>query len=224
MIKRELIFDNQNLKYDIGIGRIKINNKDSLKSENLNDDEKSELNLFFSKLDFLEHKFAGSTVQIIKDKYLINEDHLFIACYHVLKTFISKRNILNKKSLELLLYLSTNRQIKNGIEAFGIDSRELFGNELIYCIITPKNNLFQIKENLLKEFEGIEVNFESNYQNVNNYKDIIEYFQINDAQIDVIINSREDKHDKKLIDLKIKYEALFELICEKMALLTLVKN
>lgn len=223
MIKRELNIENLNLKYHIGIGRIKINYKNDLKFDNFNNDEKSSLDFFFSKLDLLEKKFMDSTIQIIKDEYLINEDHLFIACYHVIKAFIAKRNISNKKNLELLLYLSTNRQIKNGIKAFGIDSMELFENELIYCIMTPKTNLFQIKENLLKEINGMEVDSELNYQDIGKYKNIMKYFQINEYQIDVIMNSREDIQDKLLINLKSKFEVLNELICEKMALLSLEK-
>lgn len=223
MIKRELYIENLNLKSFVGIGQFKLNYNDLLSSNNLKDsDDKTALDRFFSEIESLQRQFDGSTIQFIKDDYLINEDHLLIACYHVQKAFINQNNILNRKNLELLLYLSANRQIKNGIKAFGIDTRALKTKSLLYCILSPSDNILEINETIIKKLNGIELKYQFNYD-LDKYNTIMDFFQINEDQVNVILKSYEELYDKDNIDLIKKFNALYELVCEKMAILSLEK-
>ncbi|MFX1276635.1 MAG: KEOPS complex subunit Cgi121 [Promethearchaeota archaeon] len=222
MIKKEMNIKDLNLRFYVGAGQVNINCEEYKISNNLKDD-KTSLNHVFAELESLEQKFKDSTIQFIKGKYLINQDHLFTACYYVQKAFINQINISNTKNLELLLYLSTNRQIQNGITAFGIDDKELKSNKLFYCIISPDNNLIEIKNNILKNFGGLELESEIFQENLEKYNVIKEFFQINDNQVKVITNSYKGLNNERNDDLKNKFNALYELVCEKMAILSLEK-
>ncbi len=224
MIIRRIFVESKCLRYYVGIGGYAISYSDYLNSNNLtNHDDKTILDHFFSQLESIENHFKGSTIQMFKDDYLINREHLFLACYHVQKAFSNKTNIVNRKNLELLLYLSADRQIKNAINAFGIDVKDLKTNNLNYCIMSTQDNLHEISRAILKKINGTELNSEFNFEDINKYNMIKEFFQVRDAQVNVLMNSYDELHDFDNIDLRYKFNALYELVCEKMVLLSLEK-
>ena len=105
------------------------------------DNKEETLKSLFGIIEELENKNKDSIIQVVKDKYILNQDHIFTACYYVQKVFMLKTNISNKKNIELLLYLSTHRQISKGIETFGIKLNDLNKGELTFCIISQSNNI-----------------------------------------------------------------------------------
>ena len=165
MIVKEFNIQDLNLHYYVGIYQIKINLDRFIATDKIDNKEKI-LNQFFNIIKEIQDKYENSVVQFIKDKYILNQDHIFTACYYLEKAFLQNKNISNKKNIELLLYLATNRQINKSIKGFGIDYSDLNKDKLTYCIISPQNNLNNIYVNLssvlLAEEEELTINDQSN--------------------------------------------------------------
>ncbi|TFG02257.1 MAG: hypothetical protein EU540_01910 [Promethearchaeota archaeon] len=210
MIVKKFYISDLNLKYLVGINQIRI---------------------FDTKLDFIlnltekiqnEHK--NSVLQFFSDKYILNQDHIFTACYYTQKAFTDKTNISKRKNIELLLYLATKRQIKNALEAFGIN---LKSDKLItYVIISNENNLNKINEEILQSLGANEIELTINDQSVEKFNQIKSYFEISDNQINSVLNSygvKEFNNDLIETNLNNLFLAVYDLICEKMAFLSLEK-
>ena len=158
MIVKEFTIEDLNMKYHVGINQIKFDHLDILKSNNLKNEEDS-LTFLFNLIDTVQSKFKDSVVQFFKTKYILNPEHVFFACYFVQKAFYHNINISNTKNIELFLYLSAKRQIKKGIDAFGISTEDLKSSILTYCIISPDNNLNQINKEIFQRLNANEIEF-----------------------------------------------------------------
>ncbi|KKL44832.1 hypothetical protein LCGC14_2361720, partial [marine sediment metagenome] len=138
--------------------------------------------------------------------------------------FYYNLNISNKKKIELLLYLSTNRQISRSIYAFGINPSDISSGNLLYCIISPINNLNKINNELLKVLKADETELSINIQSNEKFNLIREYFEISEQQIACILNSYGIDKNSLDSNLRSKISALYDLICERMALLNIEKT
>jgi tRNA threonylcarbamoyladenosine modification (KEOPS) complex Cgi121 subunit len=225
MIVKEFNLADLNLKYFVGINQIsfdlvKLLTKNKIKNEN------DALDYIFDVIDHIQDSFQESTIQIFSNQYVLDQNHIFQACYFVELAFFNKLNISNKKNIEFLLYLATNRQIKIGIGAFGIRYEDLESGELSYCIITHKNNLYEINKLILQNLVAEELELKLNHKSIDKFQKIKNFFEITDNQIKVVLNSygiktnNKDLTDYNLNDLNL---ALNDLICEKMTLLSLEK-
>ncbi|NVM37949.1 MAG: hypothetical protein HWN81_20315 [Candidatus Lokiarchaeota archaeon] len=212
-----------NLKYFVGINQIKINLGKFLDLYDINN-EADALNQFFSIIDEIQNNNENSVIQFIKDKYILNQDHIFTACYYLLKAFKQNINISNKKNIELLLYLATNRQISKSIEAFGIDYSQLIHNKLTFCIISPFENINSICDELLTTLNAVETELTINNHSITKFNSIKEFFRINDNQINSVLRSYGYEMKKSESNLPSLFSALFDLICERMALLNVEKQ
>ncbi|MFX1302724.1 MAG: KEOPS complex subunit Cgi121 [Promethearchaeota archaeon] len=222
MIIRKFNIEELNLDYFVGINQIKMDLEkflDFSKTDNKGDI----LNHFFNVIEEIQNKNENSVIQFFKDIYILNQDHIFTACYYLQKAFLRKYNISNKKNIELLLYLTTNRQINKSIEAFGIDYSDLIKNNLTFCIISPVNNLNSINNNVIRMLNAEEIEFTINNQSRAKFNSIKEFFNISENQLLPILRSYGIKIKKAKIDLSSMFSALYDLICEKMALLSLEK-
>ncbi len=218
MIVKEYNIQESNLHYFIGINQIKIIINKFIDVKKI--DNKAEvLNQFFKIIKQIQNKYENSVIQFIKNKYLLNEDHIFTACYYLQKAFLQNKKIANNKNIELLLYLAANRQISKSLEGFGIDYSDLSKGKLTYCIISPKNNLnniyINLSEVLCAEDDELTINNESNTKS----NLIKEYFEISDNQVDCVLKSYGFNISKSDLSLNSVNLALYDLICEKMALL-----
>ena len=225
MIVKEFNLADLNLKYFVGINQIsfdlvKLLTKNKIKNEN------DALDYIFDVIDHIQDSFQESTIQIFSNQYVLDQNHIFQASYFVELAFFNKLNISNKKNIEFLLYLATNRQIKISIEAFGIRHSDLERGELSYCIISHKNNLHEINDQILQNLFAKDSEVKLNHKSFDKYQKIKKFFEITDNQIKVVLNSYGIKTNNKeftnytLNDL---YLALNDLICEKMTLLSLEK-
>ncbi|UCD01315.1 MAG: hypothetical protein JSV23_10605 [Promethearchaeota archaeon] len=223
MIVKEFNIDELNLTYFVGINQIKMTSNRFLdfygkdKKENI-------LDQFFKIIEELQNKNENSVIQFIKDKYILNQDHIFTACYYLQKAFQQKSNISNKKNIELLLYLATNRQISKSIEAFGIDYPDLNKKCLTLCIISPINNLNNINNELLRILDAEDIELKINNQSHAKFNSIKEFFEISENQLLPILRSYNINTKRSELSLNFMFLALYDLICEKMALLSLEKN
>ena len=142
------------------------------------------------------------------------------------KAFLKNLNISNKKNIEFLLYLATNRQIKIGIKAFGIKDEEVKKGELIYCIISPENNVDKINKEMIHILQAEEVALNLNIRSLDKFNKIRTFFGLSENHIITILKSYGISSKNNNImsnNLEDLYVALNDLICEKMTLLSLEK-
>lgn len=225
MIVRNFYIEAMELRYFIGINQIKFDLNQFLKANSIGDEEEA-LNYVFNIIEELQEKNKESTIQFISDKYVLNQDHIFIACYYMQKAFFHKTHISNKKNIELLLYLSTSRQISKGFESFGIDYYDLKEGNVIICIVSPIDNLNKINKEILQILDANEIELTINSLTIEKINTIINNYEISDLQIKSVLNSYGNKKNN-ITNFKNNLESLSlvisDLICEKMALLNLEK-
>jgi len=221
MIIREFKIPDLKMHFFAGINQIdidlsKITTQEKIKKES---DIVDFLKNFSEKI---QNKYIDSILQFFSDTFVLNEDHIFVACYYVQKAYFNNQNISNKKNIELLLYLASNRQIKNAVEAFGITIEYLKKKRLSYCIISSENNLISINNEVVEYFDATELEFNLNYESLEKLNRIKNFFEISDNQINVVLNSFDNMVLNNNI-LELSFNALYDLICEKMALLSIEK-
>jgi len=203
-----------NLSYAIGINRIKIS------SPRFNVDH------LFEIIEIIHNKYKDSIFQFFDDKYVLNAEHIYNACYFVMKAFLHKKNISNKRELEFLLYIATKRQIKSAIEDFGIDNKKIRDGILNLCIVSSEENLNLINDGIIKTLNASEEETTLNHITIEKYEIIKNYFEITDNQIITVLKSYGiKKNEDSITNEKLNYlsMALNDLISEKMALLSLEK-
>ncbi|MFX1567262.1 MAG: KEOPS complex subunit Cgi121 [Promethearchaeota archaeon] len=220
MIVKEFNIDELNLHFFVGINQIAIDLDEFLNFYTIKN-QKEILDQVFKLIEEIQNKFEYSVVQFIKEKFILNSDHIFMACYNLQKAFQQDINISNKKNIELFLYLASNRQIKKSIEAFGINITDFNKNSSTYCIISPNDNIDTINDELIQKLKAYDAQFTLNNQTIKKLITIKEFFKISEDQINIILNSYGTQNIKNKISLKSKYSAVHDLICEKMALLSL---
>jgi len=214
MIVEDFLIEDIELKYSVGIGQIKL------------DSSSLELEPLLDLVKEIQNKYKDTYLQFFNDKFVLNTQHIYHACFFTQKSFYYKINISNQKELEFLLYLATKRQIKDAIKDFGIDL-EFIKKELInFCIITSDQTINKISNHIISVLKAIETKFNLNNQNFEKYNNIRKYFAFSDNQINSILKSYNINIDIKnpnVDNLQSLYLALNDLICEQMALLSLEK-
>jgi tRNA threonylcarbamoyladenosine modification (KEOPS) complex Cgi121 subunit len=214
------------LRYFVGINQIKLDINQFLIANSITNEKKA-LNHVFDIIEELQNKNKDSTIQIIRNKYVLNQEHIFMACYYMQKAFLHKTHISNKKNIELLLYLSASRQISKGIETFGIEYNDLNEGNIVICIISPKDNIDKINNELLQNLFANEINLTIDNLTVKKINTIIDIYEISDLQIKSVLYSYGNKNyniKDYINNLEPFSLALFDLLCEKMALLNLEKT
>jgi tRNA threonylcarbamoyladenosine modification (KEOPS) complex Cgi121 subunit len=220
LIIREFIINGNKSVYYIGINQIEFDPNLLLQRNDI-DNEEDLLDNFLKIVSEVQFQFKDSIVQFIKNKYILNQDHVFIACYHLQKAFDNNVNISNKKNIELLLYLSANRQISKGIEAFGITSTDILEGNLVYCLISPISNLNIINNKLLAALNAKITNITINNQSIEKFNLIKKFYEFSEDQLTCIMNSYDTNENLRDYNLVSKVSALYDLICEQMVLLSL---
>jgi len=210
--KRFSIIDEESTSYEyfVGISRIEIHSEMVLED-------------FFRYITNLNARDLVMA-QFINEKYILNQEHVFNACYFVQKTFKNKTNISNNPYIELFLYLAGNRQIKVGIDAFGITKELAEKGKLTFCLLSEENNIPERFEETLTELNATEIDFNINQLSLDKFHRIKSLFGITDLQMKSTLTSCGMESNKgKLTDFDIKhlFISLNDLICEKMALLSL---
>ncbi len=226
MIVKEFYFHELNLKYFVGLGQIHFDFDEFLKSNNLKK-ENEVLEKFFSIIEMLQGKREDITIQFLNDRYIINQDHVFTACYFVQKAFHYNLNISNRKNMELILYLAGIRQIKKAIEAFGINNGQLKEGALTYCVITDTSDEIKVLNlKILEEFKATDISLAVNSVSIDKYQKIKQYYDFLDEQVKIVLKAHdimENFQPLNSINAENLFFALNELVCEKMALLSIQK-
>jgi len=214
MITKSIIINEIDLKYSVGISKIQLGSS-SLSLEDL-----------FKLIEDIQKDKKGSMIQFFNDELILNSEHVFNACYFTIKAFNNGINISNQKNLEFILYLASKRQIKQSLNDFGLNFTHISNKELTYCIISSSKELSLIDEVMLQKLNAKHLPLDLNNKNYDKFKRVKDYFQISDNQISVVLKTyglnflSKTPTEEDLINL---YNVLNDLICEKMALLSLEK-
>jgi len=201
--------------YYIGINQVEIDSKEVQIEELL------------KLIEVIQNHHEDTVLQFFNDKYVLNSEHILHACYFVQKAFHTKNNILNKKNLELLLYLATKRQIKLSLEGFGINNYNLQNKRISFCIISLEDNLQKVNMEINSYLHSKDISSNLENLSIDKFKIIKKYFEFSDNQILTVLKSYGYKNniiDIKSLNLESLYEVLNDLICEKMVLLSLEKR
>jgi tRNA threonylcarbamoyladenosine modification (KEOPS) complex Cgi121 subunit len=169
----------------------------------------------------IQEDFSNILLQFFNQKYILNSEHIINACYFVEKAFLSKSNISNKKLIELFLYLSTKRQIKQGLADFGLTVDNIKNRRVSYCIVSSEQNFDKINEIIKTRLNTVNLEVNLDKKSLEKYNSILNYFSISQNQINSVLRSYNQNPEEISDTYKIK--ALNDLICEKMALLSLEK-
>lgn len=211
-MKRAEMTLGEDMKYFIIINTIKIDTSNLIQEQ------------LFEFLKQLQKKYPKPITQLFSTRYLINTNHLLYAIYFSLKAYHEQKIISNRPSIELLLYLSGNRQIKEAIQAFGISNQELAKGTLNYCIVAEETKLEKINREFLNYFNYSEKALKLNTTSKDKFTRIKNYFNLSDTQLATKLNSLGTEKEHNLgneEDLQILTNALCDLVVEKMVLLSL---
>lgn len=222
MINKEFNINDFSLNYSIGINQIEIDLDNLVGSHKLNN-ENEILDFLLNLSEEIQNAYKDTMVQFFSDLYVLSQDHILTASYYVLKAFYNEVNISKSKNIEFLLYLNAQRQIKKAIESFGID---LKSKNLSYCIISTENNLNEINKEIIQNLNAFEVEITLNNKTVEKFNRIKNFYEISDNQIKSVLNSYGfEPFNKNSIahNLDNIFVALYDLVCEKMSLLSLEK-
>ncbi|TES94493.1 MAG: hypothetical protein E3J90_12405 [Promethearchaeota archaeon] len=201
--------------YHVGINQIEI------------DPKEIQLKELVELIEVIQSQHEDTVLQFFSDKYILNPEHVLHACYFVQKAFYTKSNISNKKNLELLLYLATKRQIKLSLECFGVNSYNLHNKRITYCIISLKDNIQQVNIEINSYLHSKDIGLNLGNISIDKFKIVKKYFEFSDNQVLTVLKAYGFNYDELYINslnLESLYEALTDLICEKMALLSLEKR
>jgi len=209
MIIKKFEIEEREITYYVGINQLKINS------------QLFTLTQFFKIIE--DKKSNDLVIQIFNNKYVLNSEHVFNACYFLQKAFLNNINISNKKNIELLLYLATKRQIKIAIQDFGINEGEFNTGLINLCSISSKDDLALINREIEKSLNANKLKLTLDNYSLKKYEMVKKYFNISDNQINSVLNSYGTKVNAKIRDkdIPVLYIALNDLICERMALLSL---
>ena len=115
MIIKSMKIDELELNYSIGINQIKIDLDNLVGLHKLNN-ENEILDFLLNLCEEIQDIYGDTMVQFFSDEYVLSQDHILTASYYVQKAFYNEANISKSKNIEFLLYIATQRQIKNAIE------------------------------------------------------------------------------------------------------------
>ena len=62
----------------------------------------------------------GIEIQVVDADLVCGKEHAISACHHAIRAFKENRNSMRKLSMELLLYMAGERQVKDAINKIGI--------------------------------------------------------------------------------------------------------
>ena len=162
-------------------------------------------------IEVIQSHHEDTTLQFFNDRYILNPEHIFHACYFVQKAFYTKMNISNKKNLELLLYLAANRQIKLSLEYFGVNHHNFLNKRISYCIISSEDKFKQVSSEINRYLHSKDISINFKDLSIEKYHRVKKYYGFSNNQILIVLRSYGYKND--ILDISsVKIEKLYETI------------
>jgi tRNA threonylcarbamoyladenosine modification (KEOPS) complex Cgi121 subunit len=211
MIQEDFDIELYNMQYSVILNSLKFKDHPSMEE-------------IFDGMNHLQEKFRDAIIQFFNSDLIINLQHIIYAIYFSQRAFSQEINISNKISIEFLLYLAANRQIKIAIDSFGIRAENLNQGPIYICIVSEKTRSMQIYEELCNLFDVEEINLQFPDFTTEKILRIKNFYTISEDQISSILstsNSDYISNFKDIENVEIIQGALLGIVCEKMALLSL---
>jgi tRNA threonylcarbamoyladenosine modification (KEOPS) complex Cgi121 subunit len=160
-------------------------------------------------LNRIEQRY-GVTIQTCDASRIATWEHIFFGALYAILAFKQNRTISNQLSLETLLYISAQRQIKVALAEFGIR----VGNSALMILGDSEEILMQALEECQTLLAGTPSDEVLTIANETKWAAIQDYFQISECEIDAIALSGAKES---------REEALFKLVLNRVALVTCEK-
>lgn len=152
----------------------------------------------------------GVTIQTCDASRIATWEHIFFAALYAMLAVKQNRAISNQLALEILLYISAQRQIKVALEEFGVKT----GNGTLMVLGDSEETLIQVSEECQITLEATPLDEVLTIFDDAKWAAIQDYFQINDSEIDAIALS---------ITRGAREEALFKAVLNRIALVACEK-
>jgi tRNA threonylcarbamoyladenosine modification (KEOPS) complex Cgi121 subunit len=153
----------------------------------------------------VKEKTGNACVQLFDAKLVAGWQHLYFATLNAVNAFKNKLNISNNLGIEILLYASAQRQIKEAVRLIGIHPSS---HEVAVVIVTntrsEASSLLSIISTLLAGSIRDDGLLELTDDKV---KDIKRLFEISDIELEAKVE-KEDGEKEALMDLVIEHVAL----------------
>ena len=225
MITKDFSLDDLEFVYTVGVNQIKIDLDNLIKNNKLKN-EKSILDFLINLIDEIQNAYEDTFIQFFSDALILDTNHIYTACYYVQKAFLNNANISKSKNIELLLYLTATRQIKKAIESFGIKISDLELGKLNFCVVSNEENLKNINNDILEKLLASEIEITLNNRSKDKFISVKNFYEFSNKQINCVLNSygyNSIKEEQVINQIENLFLALYDLICEKMSLLSLEK-
>jgi len=153
----------------------------------------------------VKEKAGNACVQFFDAKLVAGWQHLYFAALNAVNAFSKKLNISNSLGIEILLYASAQRQIKEAVRLIGIhpNSRAV-AVVIVANTRSEASSLLSVISALLKENMQDDGLLELTDDKVEEIKRL---FEISDIELEAKVE-REDGKKEALIDLVIEHVAL----------------
>ncbi len=144
--------------------------------------------------------------QIVDAQKILDSNHIFFATLYALKAFKNKKNISKSLSIEILLYISGQKQIEEAIRLFGLQkkSRDL----ILMAVGEKKGDLKRLEQNVKKSLNVELNNTIIELHSKKKCNDIKRVFNISNLEIETLKRKSDDS-----------WSVLEKLIIERMAFL-----
>ncbi|KON27855.1 hypothetical protein AC481_03590 [miscellaneous Crenarchaeota group archaeon SMTZ-80] len=145
-------------------------------------------------------------IQFVDPRKILGSNHIYFATLNALKAFKNKKNISKSLSIEILLYISGQKQIEAAIRLFGLQKKNR--NLILIAVGEKKEDLKRLEQNVKKSLNvELDDSIIESYSK-KKYDNIKRVFNISTLEIETVKRKSDDSKD-----------ILEKLIVERMAFL-----
>ncbi|TFF86088.1 MAG: hypothetical protein EU551_02620 [Promethearchaeota archaeon] len=196
MIIKKIVESDQEYKF-VGISAIKVSKMDSVQEiiDFINE---------FSKKNNIE-------IQLLNADMVASWEHLFFSAINALKSFAGKYNIANILGIELLLYISGNRQINEALNKFGLDKG--INNIAVVTFFNEEEKAEKLIKDICDFLDGSE-NLTLLDLNQKKFAELIKIFEVQPEELtNLTLNNIKEE----------KFDTLIKIIIDRGAMVSLEK-
>jgi len=154
----------------------------------------------------IDKGYNNLEIQFVDPRKILGSNHIYFATLNALKAFKNKKNISKSLSIEILLYISGQKQIEAAIRLFGLQKKNR--NLILVAVGEKKEVLKRLEQNVKKSLNvELDDSIIESYSK-KKYDDIKRVFNISTLEIETVKRKSDDSKD-----------ILEKLIIERMAFL-----
>lgn len=154
----------------------------------------------------IDKGYNNLEIQFVDPRKILGSNHIYFATLNALKAFKNKKNISKSLSIEILLYISGQKQIEAAIRLFGLQKKNR--NLILVAVGEKKEDLKRLEQNVKKSLNVELDNSIIESYSKKKYDNIKRVFNISTLEIETVKRKSDDSKD-----------VLEKLIVERMAFL-----